>query len=272
MRNTLRVRDQEVRLIGALHLPSLPGSCHPGAQPIDSTIEYALRNAESAFTNGLDAIYIQDVFDSPQGLHVEPHTIAAVAVVAHAIRHAFPTQALGICLIAHGAREPLAIAHAVGADFVRLKVYVGAMVKAPGILQGCAQEAIHYRTQIGAQDVAILADVHDRSGMPLAPLSLVEAAAQAVRHGRADGLIITGHSFDESLEMLNQVQSASLGVPLFLGGSANAKNIQQALEYADGVIVSTSLKAAADRQPGAQASDWSADKVKQFVRAARAKA
>jgi hypothetical protein len=69
------------------------------------------------------------------------------------------------------------------------------MVKAEGILQGCAYEAIQYRAQIGAQDVAILADVYDRTGEPLGRMPLVEEARQAATFGRADGLILTGRSF-----------------------------------------------------------------------------
>jgi uncharacterized protein len=108
---------------------------------------------------------------------------------------------------------------------VRLKVYVGVMVKAEGLLEGLAYEAIHYRAEIGAQDIAILADVYDRTGQPLGRMPLVDEARQAAVFGRADGLILTGSSMDESLEMLEEVRRAELGVPLLLGGGATADNI-----------------------------------------------
>lgn len=270
MSTALRLNGQEVRLIAALHLLPLPGSGHPMARSIDEVIDNAHRNAEIAFRNGIDALYVQDLSDYPVDRKVEPYTVASMAAVGYALRRAFPDKILGVCLMEHGAREPLAIARAIGADLVRLKVYVGAMVKAEGILQGCAPEAIRYRAQIGAQEVAILADIYDRTGMPLAPLPLVEAARQAVTFGRADGLILTGQSFGQSLEMLEQVRAAELGAPLFLGGGANAGNISRALEVADGVIVSSALKATSGWSRAALASEWSEDKIKAFVAAAQA--
>ena len=269
MNTPLHIDGQEVCLIAALHLPPLPGSGHPMARSIDEVVDYARRNAEIAFRNGIDALYIQDLSDYPVDREVEPYTIASMAAVGYALFRAFPDKILGICLMEHGAREPLGIARAIGAQFVRLKVYVGAMVKAEGILEGCAAEAIQYRAQIGAQEVAILADIYDRTGMPLAPLPLVEAARQAVTFGRADGLILTGQSFDESLEMLAQVPAAGLGVSLFLGGGADAGNVFRALKVADGVIVSSALKDTPGWSRAALASEWSEDNVKAFVAAAR---
>ncbi len=260
---------EKTRLIAALHLPPFPGSCHPKSQTVDEIIEYALRNAKTAYDNGFDALYIQDVFDSPQGTRILPHTIACMGAIGHAVRTAFPTWTLGFQFIGHGAKEPIATAHAVGFDFVRIKTWIGTMVRSSGIEEGLAYEAIRYRSEIDAHEVAILADVYDRSGMPLAPLTLVEAATSAVRFGRADGLVITGHSFDNSLEMLEQVRGAKLGVPLYLGGGGTAANINQALRFASGVIISTSLKAHPDRSPGSLPSDWGADKVKAFVDAVR---
>lgn len=269
MNTPLRLNGREVRLIAALHLPPLPGSGHPVARSIDEIIDYARRNAEAAFNNGIDALYIQDLSDYPIDREVEPYTIASMAAIGYALRGAFPDKVLGICLMEHGAKEPLGIARAIEAHLVRLKVYVGAMVKAEGILEGCASEAIRYRAQIGAEGVAILADIYDRTSMPLAPLPLVETARHAVTFGRADGLILTGQSFDESLEMLAQVRAVDLGVPLFLGGGANEGNISRALKVADGVIVSSALKDTTGWSRAALASEWSEDRIRAFVAAAQ---
>lgn len=252
-------------IIAALHLPPMPGSHHPAAQPVDKAVEHALRNAERAVRAGVKALYIQDVADTPVAPAVQPHTVAGLAVVGSALRNAFPELALGVCMMSHGAREPLAVAQAIRAQFVRLKVYVGAMVKAEGLLEGCAYEAIQYRAQIGAENVQILADVYDRTGQPLGRMPLVEESLQATVFGRADGLVLTGLSFTESLNMLKEVRAAGLGVPLLLGGGASAKNVAEALNFADGVIVSSTFKQATGWTRKAILDEWDEDRIRAFM-------
>lgn len=266
--NPLLLRNQEVRVIAALHLPPMPSAAQPQAPSLAEVIAYARRNAAIALENGIHGLYIQDLGDYPVARTVQPHTVARVTAVGCALRQDFPQAVLGICLMAHGAKGPLAIAQAIDADFVRLKVYVGAMVKAEGLLQGCAYEAIQYRAAIRAENIAILADVYDRTGMPLGAVPLAEAAQQAITFGRADGLILTGRSFRESITMVEEVRHAKLGVPLFIGGGVSAENVAQALRVADGIIVSTALKRISDWSAEAIGSDWDADKVKAFMSAA----
>jgi membrane complex biogenesis BtpA family protein len=264
------LRGREVRLIAALHLPAMPGSAQPTAPSIADAIAYARRNAALALQNGMDGLYIQDLGDYPVARQPQPHTVARVTAVGCALRQDFPAAVLGVCLMAHGAAGPLAVAQAMNADFVRLKVYVGAMLKAEGVLEGCAYEAIQYRAAIGAQNIRILADVHDRTGVPLAPLPLQEAARQAVTFGRADGLILTGRDFAESKGMVSQVERAALGAPLWIGGGVTAENVAEALAVADGVIVSTALKQVSSWATDALDSDWDVEKVRALVAASHA--
>jgi membrane complex biogenesis BtpA family protein len=226
-----------------------------------------LRNTEKAVRVGVSGLYIQDLGDYPWAPSIQPQTVAVLSVIAAALRREFPDLILGICTMSHAAREPLAIAQASGANFVRLKVYIGAMVKAEGVVEGNAHEAISYRSQLDAGDVAILADVYDRTGVPLGGLSLGEAATQAAVFGRADGLVLTGHVIDESLAMLSEVKGLDLGVPLLLGGGANADNIAQALAIADGVIVSSAFKPVGGWTHAGIPKDWDEAQIKGFMEA-----
>jgi membrane complex biogenesis BtpA family protein len=259
----------EVRplVIAALHLPPFQSSLNPKAQPVPGITDYALRNAEKAARAGVRALYIQDLGDYPWAPTIQPQTVAVLSVVAAALRHEFPDLILGVCTMSHGAREPLAIAQASGAHFVRLKVYIGAMVKAEGVIEGNAHEAISYRSQIGGEEIAILADVYDRTGVPLGGPALKDAATQAAVFGRADGLILTGSSFDESLEMLSEVKSLDLGVPLLLGGGAKKDNIPDALAIADGAIVSSTFKPKGGWTHAGIAEDWDEGQIKAFMEA-----
>jgi uncharacterized protein len=256
-------------IIAALHLAPLPGSQHPNAQPMQTVVDLALRNAEKAVRAGIPALYIQDVADEPVARSIQPYTIASMAVVGGALRREFPDLALGLNMMSHGAREPLAAAQAMGAQFVRLKVYVGVMVKAEGLLEGLAYEAVQYRSQIGAQSIAILADVYDRTGQPLGRMPLVDEARQAAVFGRADGLVLTGASLDESLQMLAEVRRANLAVSLLMGGGAAAENIGRVLAVADGAIVSSTFKSEQGWTRHSLLAEWDAKRIQAFMDAVR---
>ena len=256
------------KIIAALHLPPFPGSNHPDRRSLSEIRDYALRNVEFAVKSGLTGLYLQDLGDHPVAPNVPTHVIAGMAAIGSAVRSAFPDLYLGVCLMSHGAREPLAIAQAIGAQFVRLKVYVGVMVKAEGLLQGCAYEAIQYRAQLGAEEINILADVYDRTGSPLGRMPLAEETRWAATFGRADGLILTGQSFDESLQMLSEVQQAKLDVPLLIGGGVNENNVRQALQAADSVIVSTAFKPIGGWTRESLQADWDPAKIRAFASAA----
>ncbi len=254
-------------VIAGLHLPPSPASNQATSVPMNQIIEFALKNTAKAVRAGVPALYVQDLTDLPVAPAVQPHSIAFLSVVGAAIRKEFQQLILGVCMMSHGAREPLAVAQAIGAQFVRIKVYTGAMVKAEGLLQGCAYDALTYRKQINAEDIAILADVYDRTGTPLGEMPLVEAARSASVYCKADGLILTGLSFNESLTMLQEVQSAKLGTPLFLGGGAKTENIKEALQFCNGVIVSSSFKPVSGWTEESILAEWDYERIAQFMQA-----
>lgn len=260
--------DGRPTVIAALHLPPTPASQHPAAQSVDAILDSALRNTEKAVKAGVPALYIQDLGDFPISPTPQPHTAAILSVVGAAIRREFPALSLGVCMMSHAAKEPLAIAQAIGAQFVRIKVFVGTMVKAEGLVKGCAYEAIQYRSHIKADDIKIIADVYDRTGQPLGRMPLVDEARQAAVFGRADGLILTGLSIEESMDMLKTVRSANFNVPLLLGGGGTAKNVAEVLQVADGVIVSSAFKSISGWTKEAMLAEWEQDRIEAFMEAA----
>lgn len=255
-------------VIAALHLPPFPGSRHPHARNIQEIEHYAIENAGVFAAGGVDALFLQEQ-GAPAGPVSDPEVTAYLSVVSRAVRREFPQLPLGIIVNSHGAEVSLAVAKAVGAQFVRFKVYVGAMVKASGIEQGCAYEAVQYRYRIDAEDVAIIADVYDRTGVPLGETTIEEASGWAVRFGCADALVLTGKDFTTSLDMLARVQAKRYGVPLLLGGSATADNVAAALQHADGIIVSSSLMRTSGSAEERDARPWDENAIKRFVEAVK---
>jgi predicted TIM-barrel enzyme len=224
------------RVIAALQFPSFRGIPLP---PMSWYEDYLMANAAIFIDGGIQAVKIQD--ETRETGAAAARTIARMAALGRLFRKAYPDVALGIIVQAHDAVAPLAIADAADADFVRLKVFVGAAINAEGVRNALSVEATAYRAAIGRPDIAILADVHDRTSHPLAAVPRETAALWAKSMG-ADALVITGSNFSDSLDRIAAARDAGVRGPLFIGGSVDAGNVAQALTVAHGVIVSSSLR------------------------------
>src|SRR5271156_4572142 len=130
---------------------------------------------------------IQDASDMPRTVTVGPPTV----VVGAAVRQA-TVLSPGI-VGGHNDGEPaVAIAHAVGAQFVGVKVLTGASIGPTGVIAGCSVEVAQMKRLLGS-DVAVWADVHETTSIPLAG-ALEWAAKLVVAFGQADRLIVTRDS------------------------------------------------------------------------------
>jgi predicted TIM-barrel enzyme len=247
------------KIIVSLHLPRI----RQGDKICISKIEeFALKNSELFIECGINAILLQDrSFDQSVA---RPEIVALMAAVGRTLKHEYPQIELGIIIGAHDPIATLAIAQACDASFVRLKVFVGSMLKMTGIQEGCGVQAIDYRNILGRNDIQILADIHDRTGFPLMNIPLAHAANWATNIG-ADALILTGGTFIESIKYLKDVQQSGVNKPLYLGGGITTENVKQAFQYADGVIVSRSLMKR-DYNPG-DGLQWDKETILRFMQA-----
>ena len=149
------------------------------------------------------------------------------------------------------------IANACGADFIRQKVFIGAMIKAGGVINGRAGEVWEARKDMDGP-VSVLTDIYDRTGVPLGPLPIETAAGQALKYG-SDGLILTGRNFGESLELADRVRKHFPQAPVYLGGGITEKNVGEAIPHCDGMIVSSCLL------EDGKDNEWSRQKIKSFM-------
>ncbi len=164
---------------------------------------------------------------------------------------------------AHDGLSPIAISYAAKLDFVRVKVFVGTMIKYNGLLNGVGLEAVDYRSKIGSS-VSLLADIHDRNGVPLGSMSIEEASDLAA-YVKADALILTGKNIKETFEFVDRVKKSGNKLPRYIGGGANPDNIQELLSCSDGVIVSSSLKKTTYDQDNIV--EWDYDRMCIFMQA-----
>lgn len=229
-------------LIGMVHLPALPGSA-AGSVPLGTIVDRAVGEARLLVDAGFDAVLVENFGDAPfRGSQVGPHTVAAMTVVARAVRAAVRVP-LGVNVLRNDAAAALAIATAVEADFVRVNVHIGVYATDQGILEGRAADTLPYRAALGGR-CAILADVHVKHAEPLSCRDLAQAAEETAYRGRADGLIVSGPTTGRptELEDLHVVRRVVPDKPTYVGSGATAETIVELLNAADGVIVGTALK------------------------------
>ncbi|MCU0906096.1 MAG: phosphoric monoester hydrolase [Rhodobacteraceae bacterium] len=220
-------------VIAALHLPA------PSAGRSPAWLEdYAVANARVFAGAGIPWVKLQD--QTPTDGRAASETIATMAALARLIRAEVPTLRLGIIIEAHDPEAALSVAAATGADFVRLKVFVGGAMTAYGPRNALAPGAMAHRARLGRPDIAVLADVHDRTAVPLSGESQPVAAAWAVRAG-ADGLVITGSDFADTLARIDAVRAGGVRAPILVGGGVTDRNVGAALLASDGVVVSSAL-------------------------------
>ena len=231
---------KNARVVAVIGCPPLPGSRMYRPMTRDQYLSYVDIELDTLFSGGVRAVMIQNIGDLPVPSTARAETIAWMAMLGGHIRarHDGP---MGISILEDDAEATIAIAHAIGADFVRLKVFVGTMTGPDGLRQGNAYVAQKYRALLGADNVKIFADVYDRTRWPLEGERFEEMVHEAIWYGKADGLVITGRSVDETLALLARVRTVT-DAPVWAGGGADAMNINQMLEHADGVIMATSLK------------------------------
>ncbi|CAM3559237.1 BtpA/SgcQ family protein [Paracoccus nototheniae] len=259
---TLAHSADDPLVIGALHLPDLSVNRDLTLSQLE---DFALTNAGAFIAGGMRRIMLQD--QTRQSGPAVPETIALTAAIGRSLKRAFPQMSLGIIVQAHDAEAPLAIARASGADFVRLKVFVGAAMTFEGARDPLAVRAVTYRHHLRAGDIAIMADVFDRTSRPLIDVEPADAAVAAQKYG-ADALVLTGSSFADSVARVAAARQAGVTRPILIGGSVDQGNIVQALAAADGAIVSTSLMS---RQGGLSAR-WDRDLIARLMDTLRERA
>lgn len=230
-----------------LHLAPLPGSpCWEGS--LAAVTAAALRDAQALHDGGVRALMIENFFDVPFYPDVVPPiTIAAMTVVASAVRGEFPDCPLGINVLRNDAEAALAIAVAVGAAYIRVNVHTGGAVTDQGPMAGLAWRTLRRRREFGST-VGIFADVRVKHAAPLADRPLVDDALDIRVRGLADALIVTGAATGAGADPaeLATLREAMPDCPLLVGSGISVATVDRFLPLADGFIVGTAFKEGGD--------------------------
>ena len=140
-------------LIGMVHVGALPGTPRY-CEPLSSTIDRAVKEAQLLSESGFDAIILENMHDVPylRGT-VGPEITAAMTAVASAVR-AVVSVPLGVQILAGANQEAMAVALAADLAFTRAEGFVFASVADEGLLdEAAAGPLLRYRKAIGSRFV-----------------------------------------------------------------------------------------------------------------------
>lgn len=221
-------------------MPALPGAVnYVGA----SVREIAVRAAEDARVlrdAGFTHVMVQDAGDMPQAVTVDAPTVAALSVVGAAVADAVDIP-VGVVVGHNDGASAVAIAHAIGATFVRVKVLTGVSVGPTGWIEGCAHEVAAMRRRLGS-DVDVWADVHEATSLALTSTKQW-AAHEALNFGLADVLIVTRDSGAvDALDDIDELRSRHPGTRFVVGGRVGLDTIAITTQRADGAILGSAIK------------------------------
>jgi uncharacterized protein len=178
-------------LIGMLYLPPLPGSLRYGGN-LTAVRDFVLRDAEALSAGGVDALMIENFGDTPFYTGAVPaHVIAHMTALAGEVMRQFPLQ-MGINVLRNDGCAALSIAHALGAQFLRVNILTGARITDQGVIQGIAHDLLRLRSTLDAQHIRIFADVNVKHSAPLGTVALEDEVDDVMHRGGADAMIITG--------------------------------------------------------------------------------
>jgi membrane complex biogenesis BtpA family protein len=234
--------DTAKPVIGVIHLLPLPTSPRWGSS-LKEVINRAEQEATALAAGGVQGIIVENFFDAPFTKdRVDPAVVSSMSLIVHRVK-----QMVGIpvCInvLRNDGHSALAIASCVGAQFIRVNVLMGVMATDQGIIEGDAYKLLRYRRELGS-DVKIFADVLVKHSHPMSVPQITAAVHDTVHRGLADAVILSGWATGNppTSKDLKEAKIACGNTPLLVGSGATWDNVPQLMEYADGVIVSSSLK------------------------------
>lgn len=228
-------------IIGMVHFPPLLGyKDFPGLQ---RCLEKSLRDTKTLEDGGVDAILIENNYDIPHKEFVGPETVTAMTFLTQKIAEV-TSLPLGVNVLWNDYRAALSIAKIYGAKFIRVPVFVDSVETQYGKILAESEKVLSFREKIKASDVLLFTDIHVKHAKMLEKKSITESAQEAVEKG-SDGLIITGKwtgDVPNTSDLEEAREAVGKHFPILIGSGATKENIAALLQYADGVIVGTSLK------------------------------
>lgn len=228
-------------LIAMCHLKGLPGRPRYDADGgIERIFDDAARELVALQDGGVDAVMFCNENDLPYSTSVGVEAAAAMAAVIGRLRDEIRVP-FGVNLL-WDPEASLAVACATGATFVR-EVFTGVFESDMGVVAPDLGKLTGYRRAIGADAVAIFANITPEFSRSISSRSVAERAAGAAYMG-VDALLISGPAagVGAKLAEIKEAKAAAPATPVLANTGVTHESVEEVFAVADGAVVGTSLK------------------------------
>lgn len=230
-------------LIGTIHLLPTPSSpAWDGA--LDKIYETAVNQAKIFMDNNIDALIVENTFDTPyEQAPIHPATVSAMSVAIEKIKKHVDCP-LGVQILAGGNIEALSLAISLELDFIRVEGFAFCHIADEGFFNASGPNLLRCKNYLKNENTRIFADIKKKHSShkiteDISPLEM----AKAVEFMRADGVILTGDITGEppSLKHLKNIKG-NVHIPVLIGSGITYENFSLYLDLADYFIVGSYFK------------------------------
>jgi membrane complex biogenesis BtpA family protein len=242
MRNFDALGKKKV-IIGMVHLQPLPGTPFYQEGTMAQVLEYAVADAIALYDGGADGCLVQTMDRVyPADDEADYARVAAMATIVQAVSNATaPTFQVGVQIMMNALKASVAVAKVCDGSFLRCTALVGATMTPAGMVQARPLDFLTYRSQIGANQVKLIAEVNSMHFHWLGDRPTAEVARMASRAG-ADAVEVAHPDEDTNAKLVRDIKQAMPTLPVILGGHTTHENVARRLAEADGVFVGSCLK------------------------------
>jgi membrane complex biogenesis BtpA family protein len=230
-------------IIAMAHFPPMPGQpLHDSSGGVQALLDAVGHDIEILAHSGVDAVMFCNEGDRPYRTRVGPEVPAVMASVITALKGSLPIP-FGVDIL-WDPKAAIALAHAVGASFVR-EVFTGTYAGDFGIWDTDPAESLSYRRQLGAGNVKLFFNVTAEFAAPVAAREIGLTARSAVFSSLADAVCVSGVVTGTGV-LVTELRAAKDAVgdktAVIANTGVKPETVAEMLRLVDGCIVGTSLK------------------------------
>jgi membrane complex biogenesis BtpA family protein len=227
-------------VLGLINLVPLPGTPLYEEGNLEIALEKAIRDSQALYRGGADGCLVQTVDRIyPSGDDADYARVSSMAVITHEVRKATgPEFLVGAQIMWNCITPSLGVAKATGAQFTRCTALTGTTVSPFGLINADPHKVGLYRRQIGAQNIAMVAEIqgYHFKGLGGEDQPLPMRARMAMNAG-ADAVEIMDADEETNNRMVHEIKTAFPNIPVILGGKTDLENVTRRMKEANGAFV-----------------------------------
>jgi uncharacterized protein len=226
-------------LVGVVHLP--PSLGYAGFPGVEEALAIVRRDVAALCDAGYDGVLLENDADKPHDLYVGKHVVAWLARAAAEAR-AIVRAPLGIGVQRVDWEASLAVAAAVGLDFVRLDVFVDRVRMQGSEVAIDSAAVVAQRRALGIERVALWTDVHVKHAELVSVEPLQASVRRAIACG-SDAVLVTGErtGMPPAIEDLRAAAEAASSVPVVIGSGLTPELAPELAPLCGAALVGTAI-------------------------------